>query len=115
VLRRTHDHHRDIQARLDAAASTNRSDQRHQDRHVMTTIAAQPPRSNNLAQRWLRTGGDHARAGASSHQPSPTAIATFYANLDQQAELLLSDECAINRLEGLRAPALIPSASAKSP
>jgi hypothetical protein len=80
----------------------------------MTTIAVLRRHTDNLAQRLLRTGRDHARAGASSHQPSPTAIATFYANLDQ-AELLLSDECAINRLEGLRAPALTPSASAKSP
>jgi hypothetical protein len=79
----------------------------------MTT--AQPPRSDNLAQRWLRTGGEHARAGAPSHQRSPTVIAAFYDNLDQQAELLLSAGRVSNRLEGLRTPTLAPSASAKSP
>jgi hypothetical protein len=81
----------------------------------MTTIAAQPRHSDNLARRWLRTGRDHARAGASSHQRSPTVIATFYDNLDQQADLLLSAGRVSNRLEGLRTPALAPSASAKSP
>jgi uncharacterized protein (DUF2236 family) len=81
----------------------------------MTTIAAQPRRSHYLAQRWLRTGGDHARADASSHQRSPTAIAAFYDNLDHQAERLLSDECAINHLEEVCALPLAPAASAKSP
>ena len=81
----------------------------------MTTIAALRRRTDNLAQRWLRTGRDHARAGASSHQPSPTAIATFYDNLDQQAELLLPHECATNHLEEACALPLAPSAAAKSP
>ena len=80
----------------------------------MTAIALLRRRTDNLARRWLRTGRDHARKGAPSRQRSSTAIANFYDNLDQ-AELLLSDECATNRLEGLRAPALTPSASAKSP
>jgi hypothetical protein len=81
----------------------------------MTTIAVPRRRSDNLAQRWLRTGGDHARTDASSHHRNQPATATFNDNLDQQAERLLSARPVINRIEGLRAPALTPSASAKSP
>jgi hypothetical protein len=81
----------------------------------MTTIAVLRRCNDNLAQRWLRTGSDHARAGASSHQRSPTTIATFYDNLDHQAERLLSVECAINHLEEACALPLAPSAAAKSP
>jgi hypothetical protein len=81
----------------------------------MTTIAVPRRRTDNLAQRWLRTGGDHARTDASSHHLNQPATATFNHNLDQQAELLLSARCVINRLEELCAPAPTPSASAKSP
>jgi hypothetical protein len=81
----------------------------------MTTIAVLRRHTDNLAQRWLRTGGEHARAGASSRRRSQPATATFYDNLDQQAELLLSDECAINHLEQVCALPLAPSAAAKSP
>jgi hypothetical protein len=81
----------------------------------MTTIAVLRRRTDNLARRWLRTGRDHARPGASSHQRSPTATAAFYYNLDQQTRLLLLAGRVINRLEGCCAPALAPSASAISP
>jgi hypothetical protein len=81
----------------------------------MTTIAVPRRRSDNLAQRWLRTGGDHARTHASSHHRNQPATATFNDNLDQQSELLLSASRVINRLEELRAPGLTPSASAESP
>jgi uncharacterized protein (DUF2236 family) len=81
----------------------------------MTAIAALRRRNDNLARRWSRTGRDHPRAAALSHQRSPTATAAFYENLDHQAERLLSDECAINHLEEVCALPLAPSASAKSP
>jgi hypothetical protein len=80
----------------------------------MTTIAVPRRRSDTLSQRWLQTGGDHDRTDASSHHQNQPASATFNDNLDQQAELL-SARRAINRLQGLCAPALTPSASAKSP
>jgi hypothetical protein len=80
----------------------------------MTTIAV-PRQRSDLAQRWLRTGGDHARANASPHHRSKPATATFNDNLDQQAERLLFAGRLITRLEGLCAPALAPSSSAKSP
>jgi hypothetical protein len=81
----------------------------------MTTIALPLRHSDSLAQRWLRTGRDHARSDASSRHRSQPATAAFYDSLDQQAELLLSDECAINHLEEVCALPLAPSASAKSP
>jgi hypothetical protein len=80
----------------------------------MTMIALLRRRSDNLAQRRLRTGGDHARTDASHHRTQP-ATATLNDNLDQQAELLRSAECVTNRLQRLRAPALTLSASLKSP
>ena len=81
----------------------------------MTTIAALRRHSDNLAQRWLRTGGDHARTDASSHHRTQPATATLNDNLDQQAELLRSAGRVTNRLQRLRAPALTLSASVKSP
>ena len=81
----------------------------------MTTIAVPRRRNDNLAQRWLRTGGDHARTDASSHHRNQPATATFNDNLDRQAELLLSAGRIINRLQRLCAPTLSLSASLKSP
>ena len=91
----------------------------------MTTIAVLRRRTDNLAQRWLRTGGDHARTDASHHRTQPAtatlnhrtqpATATLNHNLDQQTELLLSAGRVINRLQRLCAPALTLSASLKSP
>ena len=81
----------------------------------MTTIAVPQRGSDNLAQRRLRTGGDHARADAPSHRRSQSATAALNDNLDQQTQLPLSARCVINPLEGLCARALTPSASVKSP
>jgi hypothetical protein len=81
----------------------------------MTTIAVLRRPTDNLAQRWLRTGGDHARTDASSHHRTQPATATLNDNLDQQAELLRSAGRVTNRLQRLRAPALTLSASVKSP
>ena len=81
----------------------------------MTTIAVLRRPTDNLAQRWLRTGGDHARTDASSHHRTQPATATLNDNLDQQAELLRSAGRVTNRLQRLRAPALTLSASLKSP
>jgi hypothetical protein len=80
----------------------------------MTTIAVLRRRSD-LGQRWLRTGGDHARTDASSHHPTQPATATLNENLDQQTELLLSVRRVINRLQRLCAPTLTLSASLNSP
>ena len=47
----------------------------------MTTIAVPRRRSDNLAQRWLRTGGDHPRTDASPHHRNQPATATFNDNV----------------------------------
>ena len=83
----------------------------------MTTIAVQR-RTDNLAQRRLQTGADHARADAPSRQLSIPAIDTFnnsHNSLNHQPELWLPASQVTNRLKGHGAPALTPSASAKSP
>ncbi len=81
----------------------------------MTTIAVLRRRSDNVGQRWLRTGGDHARTDASSHHRTQPATATLNDNLDHQAELLRSAGRVINRLQRLCAPVLTLSASLNSP
>jgi hypothetical protein len=81
----------------------------------MTTMAVLRRRSNILAQRWLQTGGDHARAGVPSHHRSQPATATLNDNLDQQTQLPLSAGRVINPRERLCAPALAPYPSVKSP
>jgi hypothetical protein len=113
--RRTHDHHRDPPARLDASSSANRSNHRHQDRHLLTTIALPRRRSDSFAQRWLRAGGDHARADAPSRHRGKRATATFNDNLNHQVELLPPASRVINLLKRLCTHALTPSAPAKSP
>jgi hypothetical protein len=80
----------------------------------MTTVAVLRRRCD-LGQRWLRTGGDHARTDASSHHRTHHATATLNDNLDQQAELLLSTGYVITRLQRLCTPALTLIASLKSP
>jgi hypothetical protein len=79
----------------------------------MTTIAVLRRRTDNLARRWWRTGGDHVRAGASSRHQSKSATATFNDSLDRQPQLLPSAGLVISRLEGLCPPVLPPSTSAK--
>src|SRR5882757_9915013 len=110
-----HDHYRDFQARLDTASSVDRSNHHRQDRHIMTTIAVLQRRTDNPAQRRLQTGADHARADAPSRQPSIPATDTLNNSLNHQPELWLPASRVTNRLEGHGAPALTPSASAKSP
>jgi len=83
----------------------------------MTTIAVQR-RTDNLAQRRLQTGADHARADAPSRQLSIPAIDTLnnsHNSLNHKPELWLPASRTTNRLEGHGAPALAPSAPAKSP
>jgi len=69
----------------------------------MTTIAVLRRRSD-LGQRWLRTGGDHARTDASSHHRTQHATSTLNDNLDQQAELPLSTGHVITTANGSAHP-----------
>jgi hypothetical protein len=76
----------------------------------MTTIAILQ-RCNDLGERWLRTGGDHARTDDRT-QP---ATATLNDNPDQQIELLLSARRVINPLQRLCGPTPTLSAPLNSP
>ena len=71
--------------------------------------------TDNLAQRRLLTGADHARADAPSQQLSIPATDTLNNSLNHQPELSLPACQVTNRLKRHGAPALTPSASAKSP
>jgi len=78
------------------------------------TIIAFLRRRSDFGQRWLPTGGDHARTHASHHQTQPTT-ATRNDNLDQQTQLLVSARRIINHLQRLCAPTLTLSAPLNSP
>ena len=81
----------------------------------MTTIAVLKRSTDNLTQRRLQTDADHARADAPSRQLSIPATDTLNNSLNHQPELWLPASQLTNRLKGHGAPALTPSASAKSP
>jgi hypothetical protein len=81
----------------------------------MTTIAVLQRRTDNVALRRLQTGADHARADAPSRKLSIPATDTLNNSLNHQPELSLPARRVTNRLEAYGAPALTPSASAKSP
>ena len=81
----------------------------------MITIDVLKRCTDNLAQRRLQTGADHARADAPSRQLSIPATDTLNNSLNHQPELSLPASRLTNRLERHGAPALTPSASAKSP
>ncbi|SIO65167.1 hypothetical protein SAMN05443247_11899 [Bradyrhizobium erythrophlei] len=81
----------------------------------MITIDLLKRCTDNLAHRRLQTGSDHARADAPSRQLSIPATDTLNNNLNHQPELWLPASQVTNRLKGHGAPALTPSASAKSP
>jgi hypothetical protein len=66
----------------------------------MTTIAVLQRRTNNLAQRRLQTGADHARADAPSRRLSIPATDTLNNSLNHQSELWLPTSCVTDRLEG---------------
>jgi hypothetical protein len=80
----------------------------------MTTIAVLQRGTNNLAQRWLQTGADPARTDAPSRQLIP-ATDTLNNSPNHQPELWLPASRLTTRIKGHGAPALTPSASAKSP
>ena len=64
VLRRPHDHHRDIPARLLAALPSRGIHRRDQDRHIMISAGSRRHSSAALLLRRLSTSNDHARRHA---------------------------------------------------
>jgi hypothetical protein len=115
VLRGPHDHDRDFRAGLHAAASANRSNHRHQDRYVMTTITGLRRRSIDLACRWSSTGCDCARPTAPrGHRRKPQTAAST-GRRDHQSKPLPTPSRNIARAQAHRAPSHAPSTSAKSP
>ena len=115
MLRRPHDHHRDLRAQLPAALPTIDDNRRHQDRYVMTATTGLRPRRVDLASCWSSTGCHHARSTAPcGHQRKP-ATATLSGRPNHQSQLLLPACRVIARAAAHRALSRTPSASAKSP
>src|SRR5712691_857069 len=65
LLRWPHDHHRDLRARLSTAASADSSDDRNQDRHLMTMLEL-PRRKAARVFRRCPTGHDGTRGKSAS-------------------------------------------------
>jgi len=74
MLRQSHDHHRGLRARCSATASAGRSNDRHQDRHLMT---ASQSRKSACRARWFSTSHGRAR---SDIQPSSQIVRQFAAS-----------------------------------
>ena len=64
VLRRSHDHHREVPARLLAALPSGDFHRRDQDRHIMIKIGARQNYKTARLLRRLSTSNDHARPRA---------------------------------------------------
>ena len=69
VLRRPHDRHRDLRARLRAQAPAFAAARKNQDRHLMMPSPAIHHRSNIRHSCWLPAGSAQARIGASDSPP----------------------------------------------
>src|ERR1019366_6310959 len=142
MLRRAHDHHRDLPARRSTALSASAANRRHQDRHLMSTIAQTRYRNAAHHCRWFSAG----RGGACSKpalrlryvsRSSPLAAREYHRNsalsrivrIDGAAQpyRLLSaappppptsppvSPPAISSFGGLRTPALKPLSSPPPP
>ena len=92
MLRRSHDHHRGLRARCDATAFADRSDERHQDRHLMT--GSQSCKSAHCARR-LSTG----RGEAHSDLQMPSQIVRQFAVSDPIRDPFIS-RFAVSQLAG---------------
>jgi hypothetical protein len=68
----------------------------------MTTIAVLRRWTDKLAQRWLRTGCDHARADAASRHRSRPETATLNDSLNHQEVLAATPREAISSRAMLR-------------
>src|SRR5258706_197038 len=75
VLRRSHDHHRDVPARLLAALPSRAIHRRDQNRHIMISAGSRRHSSTALLLRRLSIGHDHARRRAALDTPPCRSIA----------------------------------------
>jgi len=110
MLRRTHDHHRDIQPRLDATLSTDSSNHRNQDRHFMSQPKPQARKAARLL-RWLSAG----RGSARSNSQISTQIAQQSSPSNAASHLLVSPILLGQRPASIRLPSAASAAAHKSP
>jgi hypothetical protein len=119
MLRRSHEHHRDLQARRDAAISTAAAN-RDQDRYVMTTIpknfhGVTSQIQNTDFSRWSSTRHSGARSNACLKSQLVHRSSLLKADTCPRRALLtpgnVVDQCA----HGSRLPSRTSSAALKSP
>src|SRR6202023_1461992 len=110
MLRRSHDYHREVPARLLAALSSGDFHRRDQDRHIMIKIGARQNYKTARLLRRLSTSNDHARPRVTLD--SRRVVRSPLHDSDSP-ELLTQDLAtppAVSSLGGLRTPAPVPAA-----
>ena len=115
VLRRPHDRHRDLRARLPAEASTEDNSARDQDRYIMTLSPPNDDRPDTHYSCRLATGSAQARIGSLDSPAVPPPILS--PNVQPARSPQRAHPClAVNRSpQPLRSNLLKPDHVAKSP
>jgi hypothetical protein len=114
LLRRPHDHHRDLQPRQLARISPA-VDARHQDRHIMTTTPEpQRPKAARLL-RWFSTGHAVARQNTASALPLSRRFSPIDPAVPLESGPILPLNLRSRRKQSCCPHSASPSASLKSP
>ena len=103
LLRRPHDHHRDLRARPIPALPTINANHRAQDRHVVTRIPVLRRRRADFACRRFSTDRDDTRQNPPFRRRSKPSRAALNLHLDHERGVLLTNTT-IDRVEARRAP-----------
>jgi hypothetical protein len=110
MLRRSHDHHREIRARRDAVASPDRPTYRNQDRYLMTAPARQLQSRVRLHRR-----SSTRRSRLRSNIGAPSQIAPTSPPFNRQTRPFINRIAINQRAAATRHDSRTSSAAAKSP
>jgi hypothetical protein len=83
LLRRPHDHHRDLRAWLPAKTPAHTGSGRHQDRHLMMPLPPSNVRYHTRDSRWRAAGRDQARVPVIDSQPVSSLNLSRIAHADR--------------------------------
>ena len=97
LLRRPHDHHRDLRARPIPALPTINANHRDQDRHVVTRIPVLRRRRADFACRRFSTDRDDTRQNPPFRRRSKPSRAALNLHLDHERGVLLANLIASKR------------------
>jgi hypothetical protein len=115
LLRRLHAYHRDLRARQRATISADRTDSRHQDRHVMSRIAQHPRRKARSHPRRTFAGHDGARTNLASRDRIPHRSSSSAASGGDNNASIIPANAPNDRAWPHRSLSGTPYAAPKSP